>query len=123
MSTDPINPYYHPEKCGLNLLYFNEPDLSYEYNTLCFWATFDGRIYTASDRGCSCSIPFENAHARATPEEVIATLERVGSLEQALSIFDSWNRFDIWPEQSSSKNLSADDRRELEVWFNQHFKI
>lgn len=116
-----INPYYDPEKCGLTLLSFDEPDMSYEYNTLCFWATPEGYVYTASDSGCSCPTPFEEAHARDTVAEVIATLERVGSLTQALSAFDSWNSFES--EWSGKKNLGPDKRRELEVWFNEHFKI
>lgn len=117
-----INPYYDPEKCGLTLLSFNEPNLSWEYNTLCFWASAEGYVYTAHDSGCSCPIPFETGHARDTVAEVIATLERVGSLAQALSVFDSWNSFYTWSDEQS-KNLGSDKRRELEVWFNEHFKI
>lgn len=117
-----INPYYDPDKLGLSLVSFDEPDMSYEYNTLCFWATEDGLIYTAQDSGCSCPTPFEERHARETREEVLQTLERVGSLDQALATFDSWNSWgtDAW--EGAKANLGPDERRRLEVWFKERFK-
>lgn len=118
-----INPYYDPEKCGLILLSFEEPGLSYEYNILCFWASPEGYIYTAQDSGCSCPTPFENAHARKTPAEVIETLERVGSPSQAFAAFDSWNQFHTWEKEEPSKSLGPDERRRLEIWLRKHFKI
>ncbi len=104
-----MNPYYDNEKLGLEIISFDQPDLSYEYNTLCFWATKDGKVYSASDSGCSCPTPFEDAHARETYEEVLQTLERVGSVKQAESIFNSWNKgYDNRPylDQSELQSLT-----------------
>jgi hypothetical protein len=98
-----MNPYYDPEKLELELVSYDEPNLSYQYNTLCFWATKDGRIYSASDSGCSCPIPFEDYEGE-TQDEVLQKLERVGSVVQAESIFDSWNKnFDGKPRIQKSK--------------------
>lgn len=84
------NPYYAPEKLGLEMISFQEPGLCYEYNTLCFWSTGDGRVFSASDSGCSCPTPFEKYEAE-TQVECLQRLERVGSKEQAEQIFESWN--------------------------------
>ena len=86
-----INPHYNPEKLGLEMLTFDEPDMSYEFNTLCFWSTGDGRVYSASDSGSSCPTPFED-YEGADQKEVLQKLERVGSVEQAAYTFDSWNK-------------------------------
>lgn len=105
-----MNPYYNPEKLDLELLSFDEPNMSYEYNTLCFWVTKEGLIYCASDSGCSCPTPFEE-YSGENQKEVIQKLERIGSLEQSLSIFDSWNKgYDNRPY------LSIESRKELEKW-------
>lgn len=111
-----MNPYYNPEALELDMIAFDEPDMSYEYNTLCFWATKAGQIYSASDSGCSCPTPFEDAHDRETREEVIATLERVGSVEQAESIFDAWNK------PYDKLLLDAAERRKLSVWITERLK-
>lgn len=105
-----MNPYYSPDKLGLEMICFDEPDLCYEYNTLCYWATKDGRIYSASDSGCSCPTPFE-AHDKDTTEDVLETLERVGSIEHAKAIFDSWNK-GIKEEFS----LSNSERQRMSEW-------
>jgi hypothetical protein len=86
-----INPYYNPDKLGLTLLSFDEPGMSYEYNTLCFWSTGDGRVYSASDSGCSCPTPFEG-YEGADQKAVLQGLEQIESPEQAEQTFKSWNR-------------------------------
>lgn len=55
------NPYYSPEKCGLELLsVIDEPGLSYEYNTTIVTKDIEtGKIFVVSDSGCSCPTPFE----------------------------------------------------------------
>jgi hypothetical protein len=112
-----INPYYHPEDLELELLSFDEPSMCYEYNTLCFWATKNGLIYSASDSGCSCPTPFEYYEGE-TQKDVVQKLERIGSLDQALQIFDSWNkRYDNRPY------LSIESRKELENWIVKRIKI
>lgn len=112
-----LNPYYDYENLGLVRLSFDEPDMSYEYNTLCFWATEDGQVYTARDSGCSCPTPFEDAYAAETREEVLALLERVGSLEQAENTFDSWNK-----TYNGKTHLGPDSRHELSEWIKKHLK-
>lgn len=105
-----MNPYYNPEKLELEILSFDEPEMSYEYNILCFWATKNGLIYSASDSGCSCPTPFEE-YSGETQKDVIQKLERIGSLEQSLSIFDSWNK-----DYDNCPHLSIKSRKELENW-------
>ena len=104
-----MNPYYDNEKLDLKLITFDEPHMSYEYNTLCFWATKDGRVYTASDSGCSCPTPFEG-YSGEDIDSVLQKLERIGSLEQALKSFDSWNiGYDNRPHVSISERKSLED--------------
>lgn len=86
-----MNPYFDSEKLGWKTVSFHEPDLSYEYNTLCFWVTKDGLVYSASDSGCSCPTPFEGYEGNSELE-ITKQLERVGSYDQALAIFNSWNK-------------------------------
>ena len=91
-----INPYYNPDELGLVKFDLDEPGLSYEYNTLCFWATPDGQVYSASDSGCSCPTPFEG-FSGANQKEVLQSLERVGSVEQAERIIAAWNNYNGKP--------------------------
>lgn len=93
------------------MITFDGGDLSYEYNTLCFWKTTDGRIFSASDSGCSYPIPFEN-YEGSTLDEVLCQLERVGSADQALSIFDSWNN----SIGVDANRASMSERNELSDW-------
>ncbi|MFZ2992459.1 MAG: hypothetical protein WA061_01975 [Microgenomates group bacterium] len=58
------NPYYNPEKCGLEIV--AQIDLSsgsYEFDYIVVWKAKNGKIYTASDSGCSCPTPFEDFHS------------------------------------------------------------
>lgn len=73
-----LNPYYDSDKLGLEMLSFDEPHLSYEFNTLCFWATPDKQVYSASALGCSCPTPFED-YERADLKAILPLLKRVGS--------------------------------------------
>ena len=86
-----INPHYRPEKLGLTMLSFEDPNADYDFDIICFWKTEDGRIYTATDSVCSCPTPFED-YEGTTLDEVLQKLERVGSVEQAISSFKSWNK-------------------------------
>lgn len=88
-----MNPYYDPDKCGLKMLAFDEPEMCYEYNTLCFWATPED-------------------HDKETAEEVIQALERVGSLGQAQRTFRSWR----------PSVMDASEEDSLVKWFAEHFK-
>ena len=60
---DGNNPYYSPEKCGLSVVCeveWSEPD--YSFDTTVVWKAGNGKLYTASDSGCSCPTPFEDFH-------------------------------------------------------------
>lgn len=107
-----INPYYDPEKLNLELISFDEPDMSWEYNTLCFWKAKNGLVYSASDSGCSCPTPFEDYDGE-TEKEVVQKLERVGSLAQAEQIFDSWNK-----DYNGKPHISSSEKRELKRFFS-----
>ena len=53
--------YFNPEKFDLELVVevdLAEPD--YSFDLLCIWRhTKTGKLYMATDSGCSCPIPFE----------------------------------------------------------------
>ena len=55
------NPYYSPEKCGLEILAEAEDrNMSYEFDKLVVWIDLEsGNLYAARDSGCSCPSPFE----------------------------------------------------------------
>lgn len=105
-----INPYYNPEKLDLEMFTFNQPNMGYEFNTLCFWATENGRIYTASDSGCSCPVPFEDYEGE-NQIEIIQKLEQIDSIEQAESVFDSWNK-----DYDGGPLLPISKRQQLSEW-------
>lgn len=107
-----INPYYSPGALDLEMISFDEPNLSYEYNTLCFWATKEGQIYSMVNSGCSCPTPFEN-YKGETLKDILPLLDRVGSLEQAESTFNYWG----------DSFMSYGDKNQLVNWFNAHFKF
>lgn len=92
-----INPFYNPEKLGLELLSFDKSSGRYEFDTLCFWSPGDGRVFTARDAGCSCPTPFEDYEGE-DQKAVLQGLERVGSAEQAERIFKAWDRYHLQGE-------------------------
>ena len=116
MNNKMIIPYYNPEKLNLEMLEFDEPNLSYEYNILCFWATQDGRIYSASDSGCSWPTPFENYEGEIQ-KDVLQKLDRIGSVEDAESIFDNWNK-----DYDGRKLLPNSDKIKLSNWVKEQLK-
>lgn len=65
------NPYYHPEKMGLEAIGSLEEDLSYEFNILAAWKhKMTGAVYYAGDSGCSCPTPFESFNDLASLSEI-----------------------------------------------------
>jgi len=106
------NPYYEPEKLGLQSLSFDEPDMSYEYNTYLFVKTEDGRVFADSDSGCSCPKPFENSEGE-TQDEVIQKMERVEDVSMAEGMLRSWGK--SWDGKRSF--ITAEDIRELNEWW------
>ncbi len=99
-----MNPYYNPADFNLELISFDRPDMSYEFDTICFWKTTGGSVYSAQDSGCSCPTPFEDYDVSSLGELLpqLAYCERV---EHALAEFDSWGYG------------SSEDRDRLIEWF------
>lgn len=111
-----MNPYYDSDKLGWKKLELDQDDLAYEYNTLCFWKTKTGLIFSASDSGCSCPIPFQDYEGE-TEEDIIKKLERIGSLDQATALISSWNeRYGYKSKVSLNEILKI--REDLKNWFN-----
>lgn len=55
------NPYYSPEKCGLEI--FDEIDTagSYEFDLFVIWKKLDDNtLWWDTDSGCSCPSPFDD---------------------------------------------------------------
>jgi len=53
------NPYYSPEKCGLEIFQTVSTGRSYEFDMLIVWIkTDDKTLWWATDSGCSCPTPF-----------------------------------------------------------------
>lgn len=53
--------YNTPENFDLTVLGgLGDPEASYSFNYLMVWEHKDGRIFYASDSGCSCPSPFED---------------------------------------------------------------
>lgn len=113
-----MNLQYDHEKLGVTVLQFDQPDMSYEFNTALFIATNDGRVYFVQDSGCSCPTPFED-YEGATFEDIAPRLERVGSIEQAEGLFNAWNH----PDYQYHPYLTGDAKDRLRRWFDQHFGL
>ena len=107
------NPYYSPEKFGLTTNCFDQSNMCYEYNTMCFFVTPDGRIYVASDSGCSCPTPFDNYRADSL-ESCVQAMERIGSPNQAMEILRSWNE--------GHNTYTQNDIAHLGEWVNENLR-
>lgn len=58
--------YSKPENYDLEIIgELDEDDLSYEFHMLVVWKHKDGRLFYATDSGCSCPSPFEDVHSLA----------------------------------------------------------
>lgn len=90
----------------------------YEFDTLMFFADSRG-VYTAQDSGCSCPTPFEYYEGPSW-EAVRDKMERIGSREHAMRIFDAWN--DLHSGEWTNK-LSSTDRFRFVSWLDAHAKM
>lgn len=55
------NPYYSPERCGLEIVKSVDTAGSYEFDIFCLWKKIDtDELYWDTDSGCSCPSPFDN---------------------------------------------------------------
>lgn len=55
------NPYYSPEKCGLEIFDQIDTGECYEFDMLVIWIKQDDKtLWYDYDSGCSCPCPFDN---------------------------------------------------------------
>lgn len=55
------NPYYSPEKCGLEIFECIDTAGSYEFDMFVIWRKLDDNtLWWDTDSGCSCPSPFDN---------------------------------------------------------------
>lgn len=55
------NPYYSPEKCGLEIFESIDTADSYEFDMFVIWKKLDDNtLWWDTDSGCSCPSPFDN---------------------------------------------------------------
>lgn len=100
------NVYYNPEEFGLVLVNcLDEPNLSYEYNTLIVLQhTATKRLFFAQDSGCSCPTPFENFHFSAVNADENWSFET-----NLIAITNpSWNNFE---QAVETFPISMEDRQ------------
>lgn len=121
-----MDPYCNPSELGLEMLAFEEPDLCYEFNILGFWIDGKGHLYSASCSGCSCPSPFED-YTGETCADVLSKLQRIDSVDEAISVLEAWNRkasYDYDPTQKSSivstRKMLVDAEQELRKWLEAH---
>lgn len=102
------NVYYDPQKFGLSVVdSLDEPDLSYEYNTLVVWKhDQSNRLYWAQDSGCSCPTPFESYTFKSPNDTNLSeiTKDNIEQFETELSNF---------PVSSSEKAKCLSNVKEL----------
>lgn len=110
-----MNPYDDTKELGFEMISFDE-GLSYEFNILVFLSNGKGQIFTAQDSGCSCPTPFDG-YDGDNQTDVEQKLERIGSVEQAKQIFNTWNKDD-----NNEPHVSKiESEIEIEKFFKEHF--
>lgn len=99
------NPYDNPEKFDLKIVgSIHDPAADYSFNDLIVWQYKDGRVFYASDSGCSCPSPFEDYQSMDELTEVSAV---------------TWNEFQeaveqhAWYNADLSKDPGAADKTDL----------
>ncbi len=75
------NPYYHPEKCGLEIFDYIDTGESYEFDMLVIWEKLDDNtLWYDTDSGCSCPTPFDEDRCELRP----ITKDTLYNFDQAL---------------------------------------
>lgn len=99
------NIYYNPEEFGLQTFGSLDEDCSYEFNMLVVWLQpVTGKLFWATDSGCSCPSPFETENLQSLNPLVRETLTE----------FE--NRVKEFPDTLASKEeLTKKVRTHLEV--------
>lgn len=82
------NLYYAPEAFGLKVIgELNDPDADYSFYDFVVWKHEEtGKIYWASDSGCSCPCPFEDYTSLESATEVVSMHDFIDAVKD---YFDS----------------------------------
>jgi hypothetical protein len=65
------DPYNQPEALGLRFISSIDDPWTHEFNMLVVWQHIEtGKLYWATDAGCSCSAPFEDYTALSDLTEI-----------------------------------------------------
>lgn len=76
--------YYQPEAFGLTIVEVeDDPSCGYNFNTFVIWKHQDGRVFYATDAGCSCYSQFE----WATTLEDLELLSNWEDFEQEVTVW------------------------------------
>lgn len=93
------NPYYHPEKVGLEIVaLLEDADANYSFDTVLVvrdtQGTLSGPFYAAHDSGCSCPTPFEDLREIGdfTPIRCVEDLKRFVESHESSTYRDKWPR-------------------------------
>jgi hypothetical protein len=110
MSDYETNPYFCPQAHGLEILHsFDDPQASYSFDMFVVWKHVDGRLFYATDSGCSCPSPFEG---HAGPE-TLTQIASGDSFESFKRDFESWRKSHRWGEDDGYDMCSVSDAQTL----------
>lgn len=102
--------YYQPEAFGLTPIgELNDPEASYSFYDFIVWKHEDGRIFYASDSGCSCPSPFEDYTSLDKADEAKSIEEfeaAVKSYFNSVNYDSNWDD-DIQPSRFQSLKAEA----------------
>lgn len=75
--------YFQPEAFGLRVIgQLNDPEASWSFDDLIVWQHEEtGKIYYATDAGCSCPSPFEDYTSLEQATEVISIHDFIDGVE------------------------------------------
>lgn len=115
-----------PEWNGKRVVWFavyDEPDMSYEFNTTMMGLLEDGRFIVGNDSGCSCPSPFAEGsdYYEAQPLSRAMTFEYiyylpVDWLSQLKGPVKSIHRVACQPETVSHRDIIIEDDEEIRSW-------
>lgn len=75
--------YGSPEKFGLEVVgHVEDPQACYSFDDLIVWRHEDGRLFYATDAGCSCPSPFEDYRSIESLTPIVDTAESWASFQK-----------------------------------------
>lgn len=84
---------YSPEDYGLTLVKeIDDPEAFYSFDMFCLWRHTDGRLFYATDSGCSCPMPFEEYNA--AEDLTLLTNDSFDEFEKRLNEWMEWRTED-----------------------------